>query len=510
MDEPSFDPHSWAKTPSQKGMGQQGADQKSEGEKAGAEKAGEEQAPPLSPPPVAPAPTTSLPDAWRAVVDDVRAGKAGITSPPQRQGRSWLTAAALTALAALLIAGGTWAWLNRAPAPPPGAATPAAIEQTPAAASPASPPEPVAPSAVERSLNLATPAKLVTALIAMGVSPAEADQTAQAAAPVLSAPNEIRARIVLLPVGEGMSLQKLHASYADGSGAVVTRDEAGRFKASAVAADLTHQIKVLNGELDSESFYTSAVAAGLVDTLIPEFINAFGYDFNLASEVLPGDTFEVAYEQSVNENGDSFGQPQLVFAQLTTRTKSLALYRFKNPDGTVGWYDGNGGSTQRGFMRTPINGARITSKFGMRFHPVLHYTRLHGGVDFGAPIGTPIYAAAEGTVISASPSRCAGNMVIIQHANGYETRYFHLSRYADGLHAGQTVAQGFTIGLVGTTGTCTTGPHLHYEVHIKGEKVDPLSVKTDDAQRKKMDPNALAAFMRERNRVDVARARQAF
>jgi len=159
-------------------------------------------------------------------------------------------------------------------------------------------------------------------------------------------------------------------------------------------------------------------------------------------------------------------------------------------------------------MRTPIDGARITSNFGMRFHPVLHYTRLHGGTDFAAPIGTPIYASAEGTVTSASPSRCAGNMVIIGHADGYETRYFHLSRYADGLHAGQTVPQGFTIGYVGSTGTCTTGPHLHYEVHINGEKVDPLSIPTDTGKRDSLQGGDLAAFVEQRNRVDVARAGQ--
>lgn len=158
-------------------------------------------------------------------------------------------------------------------------------------------------------------------------------------------------------------------------------------------------------------------------------------------------------------------------------------------------------------MRTPIEGARITSNFGMRFHPVLHYTRLHGGTDFAAPIGTPIYASADGVVTSASPSSCAGNMVIIQHKDGMETRYFHLSRYADGVVAGFQVKQGFTIGYVGTTGVCTTGPHLHYEVHINGEKVDPMTV-VSDAGRKALEGTILAAFKQQRDRVDVARARQ--
>jgi murein DD-endopeptidase MepM/ murein hydrolase activator NlpD len=276
-----------------------------------------------------------------------------------------------------------------------------------------------------------------------------------------------------------------------------------------VAADLSREVKVLRGELDTESFYSSAVAAGLIDTLIPEFINAFGYDFNLAAEILPGDTFEVAYEQAVNESGEPFGQPQLLFAQLTTRTKSLALYRFRDAEGAVGWYDGNGASTRRGLMRTPVDGARISSKFGMRFHPVLHYNRLHGGTDFAAPTGTPIYAAADGAVEFAAMKGANGNLTVIRHDNGWRTLYLHQNRFMPGIAPGVRVIQGQHIGDVGTTGR-STGPHLHYEVHIDGQRVDPLSIRTDDARRKRMEGTLLAAFMRERDRVDVARARQGF
>jgi murein DD-endopeptidase MepM/ murein hydrolase activator NlpD len=362
---------------------------------------------------------------------------------------------------------------------------------------------------VKRSLVLASLQDITEALISAGVSPEEAQAATKAAAAVMSAPGEVHATITLVPDGKAFQLIRLDASYADGSGAVIARNSDGAFVGSAVAAELTKQVKVLRGELDSESFYNSAVTAGVLDTLIPEFINAFGYDFNLASEVQAGDTFEVAYEQTVNPNGDPVGQPQLLFASLTTKAKSVALYRYVGPDGTVGWYDGNGASTKRGLMRTPVDGARITSNFGMRFHPVLHYNRLHAGVDFGVPIGTPVYAAADGVVTGATPTGCGGNMAVQQHDNGWVTRYFHLSRYAEGLHEGQRVTQGFTIGLSGTTGTCTTGPHLHYELRINGEPVDPLSVKTDDNEKKKLDPAVLQAFMRQRDRVDVARAQQA-
>jgi murein DD-endopeptidase MepM/ murein hydrolase activator NlpD len=237
-------------------------------------------------------------------------------------------------------------------------------------------------------------------------------------------------------------------------------------------------------------------------------VNAFNFDFDLQQEVAPGDRFEVAFEQTVNAAGESLGAPQLLFASLMTAAKSRSLYRYKSAEREVGWYDGNGASTVRSFMRTPVDGARITSRFGPRFHPVLRYTRLHGGTDFGAPVGTPIYAAADGVITSASPSACAGNMVIMKHDNGWVTRYFHLSRYADGLVAGKRVTQGVTIGQVGNTGTCTTGPHLHYEVHIDGQKVDPLSIKTE-AGRKGLEGAERAAFLQQRDLVDVARAKHA-
>ena len=186
----------------------------------------------------------------------------------------------------------------------------------------------------------------------------------------------------------------------------------------------------------------------------------------------------------------------------------MALYRYVQADGKPGWFDGNGGSIKRGFMRTPIDGARISSKFGMRFHPVLHYSRLHKGVDFAAPVGTPIYAAADGTVSTATPNRCGGNWVIIDHEKSMQTRYFHLSRYAEGLHAGQHVTQGETVGYVGATGTCQTGPHLHYETLLGGEHVDPLSIPVEESTRKRLEAAALQGFLRERDRIDVARAQQ--
>ena len=356
---------------------------------------------------------------------------------------------------------------------------------------------------------LAGPRDLIAALREAGLANAEIAEFDKVAMTALGAARGETSAVLNLVSAEGVvRLERLEASLPDGSGTVITRQADGALTVSRIAAELSKTIKVVRGELDSDSFYSSAVSAGVIDSLIPEFVNAFGFDFDLQQEVAPGDTFEVAFEQTVNAAGRPLGEPRLLFASLVTAAKRRALYRYKPVDQDVGWFDGNGASTVRSFMRTPIEGARITSRFGMRFHPVLHYTRLHGGTDFGAPIGTPIYAAADGVITSATPSRCAGNMVIMRHDNGWETRYFHLSRYAEGLAAGQRVTQGFTIGLVGNTGTCTTGPHLHYEVHIDGQKVDPLSIRTESG-RKGLEGAARAAFIQQRDRIDVARARNA-
>lgn len=482
MGDDSFDPRSWGK-PGEKPVN---------GAANGVEKP---EAPPVVEPAPPPPEESALPEAWRGIGTAFEPKPAASAKPSAAPGKL-RNLAPLLASAALLLAGGTGAWLTRSPPILPADSAPVAEASE------------AAPGAMERTLVLAGVGDIVAALTAAGVPADQAQAAAQAAAAVLTTPGEIHAVISLMPEGKGFTLQKLQASYADGSGAIIARNDSGGFAGTSVAAELTKQVKVLRGELDSDSFYSSAVTAGVLDTLIPEFINAFGYDFNLAADVKPGDTFEVAYEQTVNANGDPVGQPQLMFASLTTAEKSLALYRFIGSDGEVGWYDGNGGSTKRGLMRTPVDGARISSKFGMRFHPVLHYNKLHRGTDFAAPTGTPIYAAADATVEWAAMKGANGNLTVLKHDNGWRTLYLHQSRFMDGVVAGARVKQGQHIGDIGTTGR-STGPHLHYEVHIDGEPVDPQAIKTDESEKKRLEGAAIQAFMRQRDRVDVARSQQA-
>jgi murein DD-endopeptidase MepM/ murein hydrolase activator NlpD len=455
---------------------------------------------PTSPPP----PTEEhLPEAWRGMTTAFVPGAAA-SAPKGSDGRSKRPLVMGGAMVAVAASAAAVVMLREAPpAPTISAVKPQAVAAKSGA------------ERTERSLRIASAADITTSLLSFGVALSDAMAAAQTAKGVATVKGEIRLRALLLRQASGAgapqdyAVERLQLSYADGSGAVLMPDGRGGFIAERVLADLASTISFVPGEIDAESFYASAVAAGVPDTLVPEFINAFGYDFNLASEVAPGDTFEVAFAQSTNAEGEAFGQPELLYAKLTTSAKSLALYRFSMSAGEAAWYDGNGATTKRGLMRTPVDGARITSKFGMRFHPTLHYNRLHGGVDFGAPTGTKIYAAADGEVIFAAAKGCNGNLTVLRHEGGLQTFYLHQNRWMPGIDVGARVVQGQHIGDVGLTpgGRCVTGPHLHYETHINGERVDPLSIPTDTGKRESLSGTALTAFIQQRNRIDVARAK---
>ena len=479
MDDLDFDPRSWGKsTPEKTGI------QPVPSPADGAETAAQASA----------SAAPDLPEAWQGIgMRSATPSPAPGATPTRRR-----AGPALAGVALLLAGAAAVVWYVR----PADTETARPAPKRAVAAKPA--------GGIERSLRLQGSADIAQALATLGISADDAADAARALATILTDTGEIRLTAVLMPKGKTLSLDRVQASYADGSGAVLTRNQTGAFVPVAVAADLTSMIKFVPGEIDTESFYSSAVSAGVPDVLVPEFINAFVYDFNLASEVTPGDTFEVAFSQSVNASGEAVGKLELLYAKLTTADKSLALYRFKQADGTIGWLDGNGAVAKRGFMRTPVDGARITSKFGMRFHPTLRYNRLHGGVDFGAPTGTPIYAAADGVVEFAAAKGCNGNLTVLSHEDGYKTYYLHQNRWMPDIAVGTKVLQGQHIGDVGLTpgGICVTGPHLHYEVHHNGEKIDPLSIPTDTGKRKVLEGAALSAFMQQRNRVDVARAQQ--
>lgn len=365
---------------------------------------------------------------------------------------------------------------------------------------------PTPPAGQRRTLVVAGPADLIGALTSAGAQPSEAREAAgRVLAQLGPAGGELRLVLSLGPASEGARLLRLEARRDDGSGALVERAADGSLVAGAAASDLTTQIKDVRGEMGANDFYSSAVAAGLPDSLIDDFAQALTFDFDFQREVRQGDIFEAVFEQTVSGAGEPSGKPKLLFVLLNTEAKSAALYRFDTAGKQAGWFDGNGRSIVRAFMRTPVEGARISSTFGMREHPVLGFMKMHKGVDFAAPIGTPIYAAGDGVVTHAEPKALNGNYVAIQHDNGWQTLYLHMNAFAPGITPGARVRQGQQIGEVGITGR-STGPHLHYEMHINNEPVDPMAIPLQAGPV--LDGGDRKTFFKARDRIDALRARQ--
>ena len=249
----------------------------------------------------------------------------------------------------------------------------------------------------------------------------------------------------------------------------------------------------------SSTLYAAARDEGVPDYIINQMMRAFSHQIDLQRQIHKGDTFEILYGKPFS--GSSQRRAVLHFARLTSRGKTYTFYRFTTPKNKKsGYFDPKGRSVRRGIMRTPISGARISSGFGYRRHPILGYTKLHTGVDFAAARGTPIRAAGAGEVIHAGWKGGYGKAVMIRHDNGYVTLYAHQSRIARGIRKGVRVRQGQVIGYVGSTGR-STGPHLHFEVRVKGKPVNPLRVRT--SSRYRLGGAALAAFRRHKARIDA-------
>ncbi len=248
------------------------------------------------------------------------------------------------------------------------------------------------------------------------------------------------------------------------------------------------------------SLYLAANDIGVPDAVTIDMIRIFSHSIDFQRDIREGDSFDVYYSRRYDEDGEPVANGNIEFASMVTRGRERNLYRFTTPDdGDTDYYDQDGKSVRAFLMRTPIDGARITSNFGNRRHPVLGYNRMHKGVDFGAPTGTPIYAAGNGTVERASRFGSYGNYVRIRHANGYETAYAHMNGYGPGIRSGVHVEQGQIIGYVGATGR-VTGAHLHYEVLFEGDQVNPRTI--DLPSGRELDGDMLAAFQEHRARID--------
>lgn len=277
----------------------------------------------------------------------------------------------------------------------------------------------------------------------------------------------------------------------------VTRRGDEDFATSQQEAKLENRDVAVSGVIKS-SLIAAGTAAGTPYSALMAMINVFGHEVDFQRDIQPGDRFELLYEQRIDQHGRSVGGGRLLYGALELSGRRLAVYRFESPDGRADFFDHEGQSVRRALLATPIDGARLTSGFGMRRHPILGYSKMHAGVDFGAPTGTPIYAAGSGVVEEAGAKGAYGNYIRIRHNNDIATAYAHLSRYAKGLARGGRVDQGDVIGYVGSTGR-STGPHLHYEVLQNGKQINPRSLKTPTGER--LSGRALSAFLEERREI---------
>ena len=243
------------------------------------------------------------------------------------------------------------------------------------------------------------------------------------------------------------------------------------------------------------SLYETTLKHGLPRELAEELVGIFTFDVNFRSAVSASDSLNVFYEVDPVTREPS----DIIHASLTVGGTTHRYYRYRLEDGTYGYFNEEGRSARKFLMRKPIASGTFRSAFGMRRHPVLRYTRMHAGVDYAASRGTPIFAAGDGTVSSAKWTGGYGNHVELRHANGYETTYSHMTKYASGIQAGARVRQGQVIGYVGSTGL-STGPHLHYEVHVNGRPVDPMRIKVP--RTVELSGEQLAEFETEKARID--------
>ena len=249
----------------------------------------------------------------------------------------------------------------------------------------------------------------------------------------------------------------------------------------------------------NNNLYSAATEAGIEPNIIIEFARIYGFEIDFQRDIRKGDTFEIYYERYIDDNGNVRDTGKIIYAHMNVNNREINLYNFKDKN-EIGYYDISGKSIVKSLMKTPINGARLSSSFGMRKHPILGFNKMHRGTDFAAPTGTPIMASGSGTVTRARWCGGGGNCVKIRHNSTYETIYAHMSKFAQGIKEGRKVKQGQIIGYVGSTGL-STGPHLHYEVVVNGKKVNSQKLKLPSGKILKNE--AREKFELERIKIDL-------
>jgi murein DD-endopeptidase MepM/ murein hydrolase activator NlpD len=254
----------------------------------------------------------------------------------------------------------------------------------------------------------------------------------------------------------------------------ITKDEENKIISKKIITKL-YKKKILSENIIKKNLYSSALEVNINPDTIIEFARIFGFEVDFQRDIRKNDYFKILYENYFDENEEFIKSGSILYAHMTVNGREISLYKFGN-NKKYGYFDSNGRSVEKALMKTPINGARLSSSFGMRKHPILGFSKLHTGTDFAAPTNTPIMASGSGTIVRAKWCGGGGNCIKIKHNSTYETVYAHMKSFARGIKVGKKVRQGQIIGYVGSTGM-STGPHLHYEVIINGKKTNSQKLK---------------------------------
>jgi murein DD-endopeptidase MepM/ murein hydrolase activator NlpD len=321
-------------------------------------------------------------------------------------------------------------------------------------------------------------------------------------------------RVLVAPASGGKRLQPVRVIIATDTSidAMVAWSDKGKYVAVDVRS--ANKVAAVNDDDDEDdgkgvrlyhSIYETALRNQIPRPVVDDLIRIYSYDVDFQRKVQPGDSFEVLYAGIEENSNDSKGE--VLFASLTTGGETRKFYRYQTTDdNVVDYYDESGKSAKKFLVRKPLADGIMRSSFGSRNHPILGYMKMHTGVDWGASMGTPIFASGNGTVVTAGWEGGYGKYIRVRHANGYETAYGHMSAFARGMEPGKKVRQGQVIGYVGSTGL-STGAHLHYEILINGRFVDPMKIKLP--RGRVLDGGVLAGFDQERTRLDTMMTRGA-
>lgn len=337
-----------------------------------------------------------------------------------------------------------------------------------------------------------------------GINPNEAYAITQAFSDVYD-PRRLKVGQSFNLYYDGEQLQHLTFKPSVERTLYVSRTDDNDFRTRDVSAKFRMETVTVRTSIEN-SLYLDAKSYGAPDKVIQQFANIYEYSVDFQRDIQPGDSFEMYFEVARDRKGNIVKAGDLLYTSFSPRGKTSEYYLFEDAKGRENFYGIDGKTAKRKLRATPINGARLSSSYGKRRHPILGYRKMHTGVDFAARTGTPILAAGSGAVEFAGRNGGYGNYIRIRHTDGYKTAYAHMSKFARNVRKGSYVKQDQVIGYVGSTGR-STGPHLHYEVHHKGKKINPR--RLSQLSGKPLSKDQMPAFEKRRAEIDAQRAQAA-